>query len=265
MAAAAIADRVAARVAVHDLIMEAAPWDGPGRSQRRSWRLVTLTTRATPDVQSRFERRQLRRQVRRVRNAFSRFWRSLDWGRQVRIDDHRRKRSRRDTSYILALEVSPQGMVHVHALVFGEYIDQRTLEAEWSRAVGEKARVDVRAVRGADGVAGALREVLKYATKGQKGARTQADRAAAVEIAFRNVHRVALGGAVRRVHIIESAGATEDVREEDLHNRRVLSCEECGVVGEWKWVGLVSESLVIENGGFGLARWWRSTKATASG
>jgi hypothetical protein len=156
-------------------------------------------------------------------------------------------------------------MVHIHALVFGEYVDQRILKAEWSRAVGEKARVHVRAVRGADGVADALREVLKYATKGEKGARTHADHAAAVEIAFRNVHRVALGGAVRRVRIVESAGATEDVRDEDLHDRRVLSCEECGVVGEWKWIGIVSEALVIENGGFGLLRWWRSTTATASG
>jgi hypothetical protein len=156
-------------------------------------------------------------------------------------------------------------MVHVHALIFGEYVAQRTLEAAWSRVMGEKARVDVRAVRGPNGVRDALREVLKYATKGEKGARTQVGHAAAVEIAFRNVHRVGLGGAVRRVKIVDRAGATEDVREDDLHDRHVLSCEECGVVGEWRWVGVVDEGIVIENGGFGILRWWRAREAVASG
>ena len=252
IAAAAIVDRIAARVAVHDVLMLGEPWDGQGSEQQRSWRLVTLTTRADADVEARFTPLTLRRQVRRVRKAFPRLWRSLDWGRQVRDSDTRRKRSRRDTSYVFALEVSPQGMVHVHALVYGEYIPQGKLEAAWGAAVREHARVDVRTVSDPEGVAGALREVLKYATKGEKGSRSQPERAAAVELAFRNVHRVGLGGAVRRVKLTELDGATEDVRGADLHNERALSCESCGVVGEWTWVGMVSRGIVAENGGFGL-------------
>jgi hypothetical protein len=239
---------------VHDLIVEAEPWDGAGAAQRRSWKMVTLTARANQNVDNRFDSTSLRREVRRVRRAFAPFWRSLAWGRQVRNPGFRGKRSRKDTSYIFAQEVSPSGMVHIHALVYGEFILQRVLEAAWSHALGEKTIVDVRTIRN---VAGSLREVLKYATKGEKNSRDQAVRAAAVEVAFRNVHRVALGGAVRRVRISDSSGATEDIRTADLHNQRELACQECGVVGEWKWVGIVSEAVVNENGGFGPMRGWR--------
>ncbi len=250
--AAAIADRIAARVAVHDLIMDAEPWDGSGKARRRSWRMVTLTMRAEASPEDRFNPISLRRNVRRVRRAWSPFWRSLSWGRQVRADDTRKKRSRKDTSYIFAQEVSPQGMVHIHALVYGEFIQQAVLEGAWSKALKEKARVDVRAVKSFSDMSGALQEVLKYATKGEKHSRDQAVHAAAVEIAFRNVHRVALGGAVRSVTILDSAAATEDVRAEDLHNTHKMACEGCGVVGEWKWVGRVRSEVVIENGGFGM-------------
>ncbi len=249
--AAAVADRTAARVAIHDLQMESEPWDGPGNAQKRSWRMLTLTTRAEADVDARFNRHALRTQVRRVRAVFSQFWRSTDWGRQVRDGGARRKRSRRDTSYVFAQEVSPSGMVHVHALVFGEYIPQLVLEAAWGQCVRGRARVDVRTVAGPRGVASALREVLKYATKGEKGVRVQPERAAAVELAFRNVHRLGLGGAVRRVRVSESDGATDDVTPADLVDDGALSCSTCGVVGEWTWVGIVSERLVADVGGFG--------------
>lgn len=245
--------------------MDSEPWDGPGRAQARSWRVVTLTSRADADVNARFDHRSLRRQVRRVRAAFSQFWRSTDWGRQVRDEGARRKRSRRDTSYIFAQEVSPGGMVHVHALVFGEFIPQRLLEAAWARVLGEAARVDVRAVRGPKGVADALREVLKYATKGEKGARTQPERAAAVELAFRNVHRLGLGGAVRRVKLSDADGASDDVKPTDLLDDHRLVCDGCGVVGEWKWVGVVSEGVVEEIGGFGLMRRGTEAQPTWSG
>ena len=263
--AAAVAERIAARVAVHDLIMEAEPWDGPGNGRRRSWRMVTATLKAGPNVDDRFDPESLRRQVRRVRRAWGPFWRSVSWGRQVRDAGSRRKRARKDTSYVYAQEISPSGMVHIHVLVYGEFIHQKELEGAWSKAIGEKARVDVRAVKSLNEMSGALREVLKYATKGEKGSRTQASRAAAVEIAFRNVHPVGLGGAVRRITIPESSGESEDVRDEDLHDTRVLVCEGCGVVGEWKWIGVVSAEVVRENEGFGRLRGGRAPEALASG
>jgi hypothetical protein len=254
LAAAAIADRISGRVTVHDEIMAHEPWDGPGRAQQRGWRMVTLTARADEDVDARFDRHALRRLVARVRRAFPQFWRRTDWGRQTRDESSRRKRSRRDTSYIFALEVSPRGMVHVHALVYGEYISQASLTRTWSQVLGEAALVDVRRVRHDGGVAGALREVLKYATKGEKGVREQPIRAAAVEFALQNVHRVGLGGAIRRIRIADSSGATEDARPEDLHATKVAACESCGVIGEWRWAGRVSEGIVSNNRGFGIVR-----------
>lgn len=185
--------------------------------------------------------------------------------RTVRDDGARRKRSRRDTSYVFAQEVSPRGMVHVHALVFGEYIPQRMLEAAWGHAVRSRAMVDVRMISGAHDVAAALREVLKYATKGEKGLRTQPQRAAAVELAFRNVHRLGLGGALRKVRVSPADGATDDVTPTDLVDDRSLSCEACGVVGEWKWVGIVSGGVVEDIGGFGLIVWPPDSLPTWSG
>jgi hypothetical protein len=144
-------------------------------------------------------------------------------------------------------------MVHVHALVYGEYIPQSLLQSAWSKAVGEeRAIAHVTSVNGANGVAAALREVLKYATKGETG-RAQASYAAAVEIAFRNVHRVAIGGALRKVKITADDRTTEDVRPEDLHDDHTMACESCGVIGGgWDWIGVFSSEAVEQIGGFGL-------------
>jgi len=143
-------------------------------------------------------------------------------------------------------------MVHVHALIFGEFISQRQIAIAWAHAIGESARVDVRAVKNTNGIVSALREVLKYAVKCVKGERSDPQRAAAVELAFRNVHRIALGGAVRSVRATEGDGATDDVRQEDLHDSHNMACENCGAEGQWKWVGKVSAEVVEVNGGFGI-------------
>jgi hypothetical protein len=146
-------------------------------------------------------------------------------------------------------------MVHVHVLVFGEYVPQWQLQAAWGTALGVAAPVvDVRRITGPDGVAGALREVLKYATKGERGTRTQPTHAAAVELAFRRVRRVELGGALRGVKLPDSNGDSEDVKPEDLHNDQAAACEVCGTVGEWAWLGIVSATVVQMNAGFGVAR-----------
>lgn len=112
--------------------------------------------------------------------------------------------------------------------------------------------MDVRLVRSNGGLTAALKEVLKYATKGEKGSRAQPAHAAAVELAFRNVRRVGLGGAIRKVKIEESDSNSDDVRTADLHDTSKLACEVCGVVGEWLWCGIVPGEWVVANGGFGL-------------
>ena len=64
-AAAAAAERVGERIQIHDPVMQAQPWEGPGDSPRtlygdqrgRAWRMLTLTTPALEDHEDRFDPR----------------------------------------------------------------------------------------------------------------------------------------------------------------------------------------------------------------
>jgi hypothetical protein len=232
------------------------PWDGSGYPTTRSWKILTLTRRAPIDREARFEPELLRKFVLDTRKAFGGFWRKTSWGRQVRDSLSGKKRARRDTSYVLGLEIAPGGMVHLHVAVYGEFLPQSSLQELWSRTVGELAFVDIRAVQGSgpQGIARALREVLKYATKGEQGTRDQPRRAAAVEYALREVHRISLGGAMRWVSPSEAPNTTIDADVADLHDAHVAACEACGVIGRWRYLGFVRPSLVEQNGGFGLVR-----------
>jgi len=260
---AAIADRLNERIQVHDLVMESEPWDGPGESPRteygdqhgRAWKFLTLTTPALQDHEARFDPETLRSSVRTTREAVLRFWRCTPWGRQIRDSSTRKKRARRDTSAVTAIEVAPGGMVHVHLLVYGEFVDQKTLAEEWGRAVGldGPAVVHVEAVNPRN-VAGGIREVLKYATKGEGTGRDQAKRAAAVEYAMANTKRVTILGALRSIKGRSEEADAEDIQADDLHNRAEAACEACGTIGEWKWSGWVSPRAVAANGGWGLLR-----------
>lgn len=271
--AARVVDRIAARVEAFNAAPEAAAWDGHGqRAARRGWKHVVVTTRAPLSDAERWDAERQRVAARDARAAWGRMWRALPWGRQKNdrhADGRRTKRSRRDTAYALGLEISPRGMVHIHALVHGEFIEQRELSRAWAEAVGERPaaaryverwkelREDARglvvyvsALRGdsAEQVRRALREVLKYATKGEKGAR-RAERAACVELALRNLRRVEYGGALRT---IAAPAEGDDVTPDDLHAAGALSCAVCEARGRWTWDGLVSRDVVRENGGFGL-------------
>jgi hypothetical protein len=251
--AARIAERTARRAAVHDLIMENEPWDGHTvYPQRRSWRHLTLTTPAPHDLETRFDPRVLKATVRRVRAAVSRFWRRSPYGAQKRDQLTGRKRSRRDTSYIVGIEVAPGGMVHAHMLIYGEFVSQARLERAWSLAFGQPAFVFVRSLRGSNGIESAIKEALKYATKGEADERTQAAHAAAVELAFWNVKRLSIGGAMRGIHAGDQKPDGDDGRPEDLHARKQLACMACGAIGLWKWRGALAPSAVLGRGGYGL-------------
>ena len=146
-------------------------------------------------------------------------------------------------------------MVHVHMLVFGEYVPQEVLAEEWGRATGQDGPgiVDVRSVNPRD-IAGGIREVLKYATKGEGTQRVQARRAAAVEYAMANTKRISILGALRTIKGRSEEADSEDIQADDLHNRAEAACEWCGTLGEWKWVGQDSTRTVASNGGWGLLR-----------
>lgn len=247
-----VLERVAKRVAIFELTMEGQGWEGPGAPQRRGFKLLTLTVRSRPERAERFDPRLLRARVRTMRGLFRQFWRRTAWGRQVRDPITSCKRSRRDTGYVLALEVGPGGNIHFHVLVHGEYAPQQALQGLWSRVVGDLAIVHVEAVRGPGLMRGALGYVVKYVLKGANGGRARPQHAAAVEYALRGVRRVEIGGALRSVSATGStAPEGEDVRVADME-RPTGACEGCGAVGQWSWDGRLAPSEVALGGGFGL-------------
>jgi len=156
---------------------------------------------------------------------------------------------------VAAIQVAPGGMVHVHMLTCGEYVPQQILAEEWGRATGQDGPgiVDVRSVNPRD-IAGGIREVLKYATKGEGAGRVQASRAAAVEYAMANTKRISILGALRRIKGRSKEADAEDVQASDLHDHAEAACEACGPLGEWRWVGVESQGTVARNGSWGLLR-----------
>ncbi len=214
---------------------------------------MTLTCPALSDEETRFEPEALREAVRRVRKALMPWWRSTPWGRQARDAGSRSKRVRRDTSLVYAIEIAPSGMVHIHLLVYGEYVPQDELARSWGEALGldGPAVVDIRAVDPDDPTHG-IREALKYATKAEGTRQEQAARAAAVEYAFYSVHRVGIAGALRKIQGRSREPDSEDVQPDDLHDEFEAPCEACGALGSWEWERITSHRAVEANGGWGL-------------
>jgi hypothetical protein len=222
-------------------------FEGPGAPQRCGYKLLTLTMRTRYRRQERFKMDGLLTQTSAVRGHFRRFWRKTPWGRQIRDRITRRKRSRRDTGFILALEIGPSGNIHLHVLVFGEYVPQAFLQSLWSEIVGELAIVHVEAARDR---AGALRYVLKYLLKGSGSTKPRPQDAAAVECALQGVRRVEIGGAFRMAAAKWSA-SQEDVSAAELMEAERGACGSCGTIGWWSWMGRVNRGEVARLGGFG--------------
>lgn len=204
-------------------------------------------------TEARFKPENLQAAVKRVRKAVGPWWRRTPWGRQVTNPDSRTKRVRKDTSLAYALEIAPGGMVHVHALVYGEYVAQAELARAWGKALGMNgpAVVHIRSVDPEDPTRG-IREALKCATKGQGKRGEQAARAAAVEYAFAHVHRVAISGALRGIRCRSVDPDAEDVQAEDVHDECEAACEACGALGSWVWERIVSHKMVEMNDGWGV-------------
>lgn len=244
-----MADRLTARVHKFDRAREAGEygWDGNGRESRRSLRRIDFTTLNDGNC----SQEALTRKVQWVSRAETKLWRMLGWGRQVKRGG--KKRSRRDTWMISAIEIGPtNGMVHVHALVYGEFIAKERLEALWAQALGAPvARTWMHTVADAGA---ALKEVVKYVAKGAVIDTPDIGLLANTELAFRNVHRVRIRGILREVKIDEKDGAYEDLRVEDVHEIKAAACEACGCMYDWSWRRIVSQETVEVNGGYGL---WR--------
>jgi hypothetical protein len=275
--AAGIVGRLMPKIEIHDQRQSETAWDG-ARSitaahfvckkhqggcdcwKHRAWRLVTLTRRMK-DVGDRWNVKHLQQQVRReASKLLAAWWRQTEWGKQRRDETTGRKRSRRDTSCVWGLEISPGGMVHFHVIVYGEFAAQWQLLTAWRTVLRKLAAVtdakdggvNVQALRGSADVKDAIREVLKYATKGEtrdgKTLMPSAQQAAIVECAFRSVRRFGTMGALRKITKKELL----DVQADDFHAACGAHCESCATVGEWRWMGLVGRDTVQLNGGFGL-------------
>jgi hypothetical protein len=270
----AIACEKVARKAEHAQLQLMGPWDGIGPERKKAWRTIVLTTKAAPTEEERYDAKRLRRDSLLVRRAFGKFWRSTSWGRRknVRIETvdgagkvvrrSRSRRARRDTLAAMGMEGGDGGMIHLHVAVYGEFISALELALAWRAACPIGGFVHVRLMREHKGgppvtdptseaFRNALREVLKYLTKGH---RTDADtgqlkvrarKAAALEFAFRNQRRVETCGALRFV---------PKVTEKDVATQG-KPCTVCNAPpSAWKWRGVRSPEYVRQNGGFGLAQ-----------
>jgi hypothetical protein len=256
-AAAIVSEKVARKAerAAAELLQA---WDGPGPRRKRGWKMLTLSTRAKRTAAERYEPATLREYVKAVRSSWGKFWRSTVWGsrrRGISKAGKATKRARRDTCYAIGIEVAPGGMVHLHAAIFGEYIDNVTLAALWRGACELGGFIEIHSMYGSDGAplqpAGdpegfrdALREVLKYVSKGDKEPGQRPQRAAAVEYALRSIRRVEVGGALRFV-----AGITE--KEIATAQRECESCQ--AAPSGWRWRGMRSPTYVRRNQGFGIS------------
>lgn len=262
--ASAIACEKIARKAETAALSLMGPWDGVGPVRVKAWRTLVLTTEAPRTVDERYDPDILQAFTSDVRDAWGPFWRLTQWGarkRDVSAAGRPTKRVRRDTLGTMGIEIGDGGMIHLHAAVYGEYIDAAELARLWKQACPVGGFVRVRLMRETKGGApitspsseafrSALREVLKYLTKGHKtdlGANQlimRAGRAAAAEYAMRGVRRVETCGALRLVPRVTDA----DVATEGK------ACVTCAAVpSAWAWRGIRPPDYVRRNGGFGLS------------
>ncbi len=223
-------------------------WDAPGKARAKAWKLLTLTTTAKATAAERYEPATLRAYVKEVRRAVGLFWRATRWGRRVNdvsASGRATKRARRDTLYAVGIEVAPGGMVHVHLAVYGEFIPTIELRETWTTVCAVGGFVNVKAMRTSDagGFRDALREVLKYVSKGDKEPGKRAERAAVVEYALRRIRRVELGGALRMVPAVSALDVATNARK----------CETCGGGASWTWRGMRAPDYVRRNQGFGVS------------
>lgn len=217
-------------------------------AREKRWKHVILTTRAPQSAAERFDLATMREYALEVRRAVGALWRSTPWGRRVHdVSPSGRptKRARRDTLYVCGIEAGEGGMVHVHLAVYGEYVADWHLARLWKAACRYGGFVKIKGMRGSDaeGLRAALREVLKYVTKGDKQPGQRARRAAVIECAFRGIRRLEVGGAIRLVPNVTAKDVATASRE----------CEACGGARSWRWRGVRAPDYVRRNRGFGIS------------
>ncbi|MEK7767791.1 MAG: hypothetical protein AAB368_16295, partial [bacterium] len=134
---------------------------------------------------------------------------------------------------VMAVEVSPAGYVHVHAVVPG-WVDADALRGCIVHTIGEGGRV--MRITPIKHSRNAAREVAKYLVKaphysagpGRPTYRIHPDLAARVEVATARMHLIEGYGKWRG--LVKQAKALEEHSNEHLED---VACLECGAVGLW--------------------------------
>jgi len=125
------------------------------RKRPRGWRmrLITLTLRKPALVGESYIRSSVRKLLGHpgTQGAITTVWRS-----RLKVAG---------AGMIIGLEVAPGGMVHVHCLYLGPWVDKGDLVSYWKAKTGAYI-VDIKMVKPGESMRGAVREVTKYVTKG---------------------------------------------------------------------------------------------------
>jgi hypothetical protein len=155
-----------------------------------------------------------------------------------------------------AVEIAGSGFVHVHAIYWGPYIAKKWLEDVLSRAYAQIGMSWIEEIGGSrEEQVKAILEVAKYTTKAPsplsehwfEDAREVIHPALAArwELATSAIQLTGQLGVMRGSAREGLAEAEEQDREEKVEEQdRDLPCEQCGVVGEWRWTKWSTEKWV---------------------
>jgi hypothetical protein len=160
---------------------------------------VTFTLRFRPDLAEDLSVDGLRRRGKTLTDGVR-----YTWKRYLRFLGSDQTKP----GFLFSVEVSPGGAVHAHAIFHGRRPDVQKLRMLYTSKVGDSPMLNVRYIRG--NVSKALKEVIKYLTKGASPARADILRggrgqytdprlAARVEVAFSGSRLIERLGGFRRL------------------------------------------------------------------
>jgi hypothetical protein len=125
--------------------------------------------------------------------------------------------------FITALEVSPHGMAHIHAIYYGRYQDVNVIRAAWLEKLPDSPQLQIKALANPED---AVPEVFKYMMKlasprsdERAGYWMDPVLAARVEVALSGKRRAESYGAFRGVKLDDEPPEESPVK---------LRCEACG-------------------------------------
>jgi hypothetical protein len=165
--------------------------------------LVTYTLRFAPDSEEDLSVEGLRSRREVLLSGIR-----CTWKRYLRhLGDHDCR-----SGMLFSVEVSPGGLVHAHAIFYGRRPNEAKLKMLYAEKAGDSPVLNIRYIRG--NVSKALKEVVKYLTKGASPARRDVLRGSIAEYTDPKLAarvEVAFSGA----HLLEKLGSFRGISDED--------------------------------------------------